>query len=337
MNREAPRPAGLLRHHEVIDLTAEDRDRLERPEVADPNRGPNNEDNGHYEEEIPEHLQRHMKNIADHLENGDDDLINPVGEYMDDIEEIDAAVAAVLDQIDADNANVERLNDAARVMRYFDENERRNGTVLDRVEGPLHQMEVKRRRRGDRDAAIPNHNPRDNHVDNNAGSANAAVLDNPPALDKEPIDPRDFMADGLDENDVDDPYLAGIIMEQFAAQARGRADPPGHPLQPFEQQNQADLKDLVPELETNVECISKVRGVFPDVCPDYLETLYGSVAQSSDRLIAHILERMDNGVEYTKAKESRKRKRDVAEDEDEEVARKYSSADRLVLHNRSNM
>jgi E3 ubiquitin-protein ligase RNF216 len=56
-----------------------------------------------------------------------------------------------------------------------------------------------------------------------------------------------------------------------------------------------------------------------------------SRAKSSERLIAHILDQMDKGILYPKAKDKAKdlkRKRDV--DEDEEAARKYGAPDRIV-------
>jgi TRIAD3 protein (E3 ubiquitin-protein ligase RNF216) len=59
--------------------------------------------------------------------------------------------------------------------------------------------------------------------------------------------------------------------------------------------------------------------------------LYQKVGQSSDRLIAHILDKIENGGQYPKTKDKQKtlkRKRNI--DEDEEAAKKYGSVDRVV-------
>lgn len=81
--------------------------------------------------------------------------------------------------------------------------------------------------------------------------------------------------------------------------------------------------------EPKPDCISKVLYVFPEICRDHVSGLYDSVSHASEQLIAHILDKLDKGVSYPKAKDklrTLKRKREV--DEDEEATRKYAGADR---------
>jgi hypothetical protein len=83
--------------------------------------------------------------------------------------------------------------------------------------------------------------------------------------------------------------------------------------------------------ENQVDCVQSVAGVFPGICLDHVLDLYNKIAKCSERLIAHILDQMDKGILYPKAKDKAKdlkRKREV--DEDEEAARKYGAPDRIV-------
>jgi hypothetical protein len=84
-------------------------------------------------------------------------------------------------------------------------------------------------------------------------------------------------------------------------------------------------------VEPQDECVQTVVAVFPGICIDHVSDLYDKMAKSSERLIAHILDQMDKGILYPTAKDKAKdlkRKRGV--DEDEEAARKYGAADRIV-------
>jgi len=99
---------------------------------------------------------------------------------------------------------------------------------------------------------------------------------------------------------------------------------------------QSNLEDLAPLnsphalVDNKVECVDDVLSVFPDICRDYVSELYdGGVGEIAEQLVAHILDRLDNGSDYPKAKDklkTLKRKREV--DEDEEAANKYGSIDR---------
>jgi len=92
--------------------------------------------------------------------------------------------------------------------------------------------------------------------------------------------------------------------------------------------NAPDIADTLIRLK--VECVDDVLAVFPDICRDYVTELYDiRVGETAEQLIAHILDKLDNGTEYPKAKDklkTLKRKRDV--DEDEEAVNKYGNIDR---------
>jgi hypothetical protein len=115
---------------------------------------------------------------------------------------------------------------------------------------------------------------------------------------------------------------------------------PGPPIAPHQQA--APLADApvqqVPQLaaiaEPKDECIQMVAAVFPGICLDHVSELYNKISKSSERLIAHLLDQMDKGVLYPKAKDKAKdlkRKREV--DEIEEAARKYGAPDRVISAN----
>lgn len=83
--------------------------------------------------------------------------------------------------------------------------------------------------------------------------------------------------------------------------------------------------------ESRDECIQMVAAVFPGICFDHVSELYDKIAKSSERLIAHLLDQMDKGILYPKAKDKAKdlkRKREL--DENEEAARKYGAPDRII-------
>jgi TRIAD3 protein (E3 ubiquitin-protein ligase RNF216) len=83
--------------------------------------------------------------------------------------------------------------------------------------------------------------------------------------------------------------------------------------------------------EPKDECVQMVAAVFPGICLDHVSDLYDKIAKASERLIAHVLDQMDKGIIYPKAKDKAKdlkRKRDI--DEDEEAARKYGAPDRVI-------
>jgi hypothetical protein len=99
---------------------------------------------------------------------------------------------------------------------------------------------------------------------------------------------------------------------------------------------QGNVEDLAPPnfphalVDHKVECVDDVLSVFPDICRDYVSELYDSgLGEIAEHLVAHILDKLDNGSDYPKAKDklkTLKRKREV--DEDEEAANKYGSINR---------
>jgi len=153
----------------------------------------------------------------------------------------------------------------------------------------------------------------------------------PPAIPDNPYARvRDVWGDYDLDEDFDDEIMAGAfdfdqeypMLPAPAAQPHPQA-PPAIPA----------LQEPIPEeiMETRVDCVDTVVNVFPDICRDYVSELYGKISQSSERLIAHILDKMDKGSSYPSAKEKQKqlkRKRDV--DEDAEAARKYGAPDRIM-------
>lgn len=79
---------------------------------------------------------------------------------------------------------------------------------------------------------------------------------------------------------------------------------------------------------TKAECVAQVYAVFPDICPDYLDTLYNEHAEAQ-RMVAVICESMENGKSYPKGENLRKglkRKRELTEAE--EAQKMYGAADR---------
>jgi TRIAD3 protein (E3 ubiquitin-protein ligase RNF216) len=79
--------------------------------------------------------------------------------------------------------------------------------------------------------------------------------------------------------------------------------------------------------ETKDECINKVLEVFGDICRDHVSGLYDSVSKSSERILACIVDKIEKGQGFPKAKVL-KRKRQLTEYE--EAAQKYATADRIV-------
>ena len=140
-----------------------------------------------------------------------------------------------------------------------------------------------------------------------------------------------FAIEDGDEFDVNDPYLAQIMEEGFS---RERDEQAAHPREPANQLPPNQPNQLPPPfvMDTKAQCIDQVLAVFPGICRDYISELYNTNdAKSSDYLIAHILDKIDKGTPYPKAKDTQKtlkRKREV--DEDEEAARKYGSAYRVI-------
>lgn len=131
--------------------------------------------------------------------------------------------------------------------------------------------------------------------------------------------------DAFDPLDIRDAAVAQIMEEEFLAQmvARGRDD--NEPLPP----NQQAIYLAPGVANTKEEAIDKVLAVFPDMYSGHVHNLYDKISPDPDRIIAHILEDMDSGKSYPKAKDAenlRKRKREL--DQDEEAALKYSAADR---------
>lgn len=83
-------------------------------------------------------------------------------------------------------------------------------------------------------------------------------------------------------------------------------------------------------VDPKLECVESVMAVFPDICRDYVTELYETGGgMITEQLVANILDRLERGLEYPKAKDklkTLKRKREL--NEDEEAVNKYGSIDR---------
>jgi hypothetical protein len=160
----------------------------------------------------------------------------------------------------------------------------------------------------------------------NAGPSPA--LFNPPPSPRREEDPgfgRAFWGDYVIDEEFDDEMIARAMEREFQQEARQPDEPPAF-LRP-------ENRNLVEPLgvETRLQCVDNVMILFPEICRDHVSELYDTVSKSSDRLIAHILDRTEKGMPYPKAKDKQrllKRKRE--EDEDEEAARKYGALDRVI-------
>lgn len=93
------------------------------------------------------------------------------------------------------------------------------------------------------------------------------------------------------------------------------------PAEPAEQQD-----DDLPEAQLKVACIDTVAAVFPGICLNHIEEIYQSISQDSEQVIAHILDKEEQGEPWPKARATQrllKRKREL--NEEEEAIRKYDT------------
>ena len=80
------------------------------------------------------------------------------------------------------------------------------------------------------------------------------------------------------------------------------------------------------QANSRVECVNDVAAVFPDICRNFVSELLDSgVGATAEPLIAHILDDMERGVKYPKARDKARR---LKIDEDEEATKEYGRADR---------
>ncbi|TVY48852.1 E3 ubiquitin-protein ligase [Lachnellula occidentalis] len=148
------------------------------------------------------------------------------------------------------------------------------------------------------------------------------------------------MGDFILDDDFDDENFARAYERLYPPPAPQAPvpQPPAEPIarvQPTAQAH-APAREPIPQLETEDECIAAVLGLFPDICPDHVSELWNKVSRSSDRLIAHILDKMEKNSSYPKAKDKQKtlkRKREV--DEDEAAELKYGAPGHVAPLNAS--
>lgn len=140
-------------------------------------------------------------------------------------------------------------------------------------------------------------------------------------LDEEPDMEALFRA--IDRQPKNSPRSAAELAEPQMASFQPPAAPSSHSAAPIAQEP--------PAVELRDTCIATVTMVFPGIDPDYVSELYDTVSQSSEQLTAHILDKIEKGSQYPKAKDKKrnlKRKREI--DADEEAAKKYGAVDRVI-------
>ena len=148
-----------------------------------------------------------------------------------------------------------------------------------------------------------------------------------------PLQDHDVWGNYIIDEDFDEEALANVLidLEHDYRVPTPKNPPPVASAPPAPAPSQQPILEAAGSGETKVECLDNVIAVFPGICQDHVSGLYNSVSKSSERLIAYILDKMDKGAPYPKAKDkqkSLKRKREV--DEDEEAARKYGAIDRVM-------
>lgn len=93
-----------------------------------------------------------------------------------------------------------------------------------------------------------------------------------------------------------------------------------------------EQRDTIPQEKSKGDVVDEVFIVFPDICGEYVAQLFSTVSKSTQQIIEHILNQIEKGTEYPKARDkarelkSLKRKRVL--EEDEEAINKYGSIDR---------
>ncbi|OLN98060.1 E3 ubiquitin-protein ligase RNF216-like protein 2, partial [Colletotrichum chlorophyti] len=77
-------------------------------------------------------------------------------------------------------------------------------------------------------------------------------------------------------------------------------------------------------------CTAAILGVFPDICPEYLETIAAKFNYSHEHAVDDILSSTENDQTYPKRLQSLKRKREASEDPNdaEKIRRPYERLDR---------
>jgi predicted Fe-S protein YdhL (DUF1289 family) len=135
------------------------------------------------------------------------------------------------------------------------------------------------------------------------------------------------------------PNLLHIIDQAAEPTLQPVAQPPQYRTEAIFTQSMSDQQQhpsmIIPDPELDTEskesCIATLMMVFPGICSNHVTELYAKIGKSSDQIIAHILDQIEKGIQYPTAKDRQKglkRKREL--DEDEEIARKYGSVDRII-------
>lgn len=85
--------------------------------------------------------------------------------------------------------------------------------------------------------------------------------------------------------------------------------------------------------ESQQACADAIVAVFPDICPDYLDSITKEKSFNSEAVISHILDQLDDGQPYPRRpKACLKRKREAGDDEVDEgeevlLSKRFSGED----------
>ena len=135
----------------------------------------------------------------------------------------------------------------------------------------------------------------------------------------------------IGDGDFNDETYARALALEFESEGQTQDRPPSYSSGLPRIGEQQPLSMQKPGGESRVTSIDHVLAVFPGICRDYVSELYDTVSSSSGFIIAQILDKVETGTAYPTAKDTQrslKRKREL--DEDEELARKYCSALRVI-------
>ncbi|KAK0120488.1 hypothetical protein ONS96_010699 [Cadophora gregata f. sp. sojae] len=168
----------------------------------------------------------------------------------------------------------------------------------------------------------------------------AAQPHNAPAIPDVPYARvRDVWGDYDLDEDFDDEFIAGAFdFDEEYPPIGGPVIQPAAPAPPPPARPAMEVPIPEAVIEARIDCVDTVVNVFPGICRDYVSELYDTISKSSERLIEHILDKMDKGHSYPNAKEKEKEKQKILKrkrsyDEDAEAARKYGAPDRIMPTN----
>jgi len=101
---------------------------------------------------------------------------------------------------------------------------------------------------------------------------------------------------------------------------------------PNEPEDRAALEEPLGVMDLAATCKNAILLIFPDICPNYLETLAAEHEYDHEQLITHILDQIDNNRPYPRRQRSTLKRKRSAEKEGEakaeEESKKFDNPDR---------